>query len=51
MTARLWPLLAWSPCAQPATVLAGTLGEGAVLASFHLVGMDLASHSTGGPDR
>jgi hypothetical protein len=40
----LWPLLAWSAWSHPVTVIMGTTGEGAALASFLLVGMGSASH-------
>jgi hypothetical protein len=36
MRAMLWPLYAWSACAQPDTVLAGTTFEGAAMASVRL---------------
>ena len=40
----LCPLFAWSAWTKPASVLAGHKGEGAALASVHLVGMGSASH-------
>jgi hypothetical protein len=48
MRALLWPLFAWSAWAQLATVLAGTSGESAVLASSRLFGMGSASQCGGG---
>ena len=45
-----WTLLSRSVRAQPATVLAGTTGEGPPLASDRLVGVDSASNSGEGPD-
>ena len=45
--ALLWPLIAWSAWAQQATVLAGTTGEVAALASVRSVGEGLASPSGG----
>jgi hypothetical protein len=49
-TARLWPLFAWSTFAQPVTVVAGTIVEGAVLVSVRLVGVGPSSHCGGGHD-
>jgi hypothetical protein len=49
--ALLWPLFPQSACAQPATLLAGTTGEGAALASVRLVGVGSDSHCGGGHDR
>jgi hypothetical protein len=46
--ALLWPLFPRSAWDQPATVLTGTTGEGAALASVHLVGVGSASHSVAG---
>jgi hypothetical protein len=46
--AQLWPLFAWLAWAQPATVVAGTTGEGVVLASDLLVGVGSASLCGGG---
>ena len=43
-----WPLLAWSACAHPATVLAGTTFEGAAQASDRLVSMGSATHLLAG---
>jgi hypothetical protein len=40
----LWPLIAWSAWAQPATVVAGTTGEGSALASVWSVDVGSASH-------
>jgi hypothetical protein len=48
--ALLWPQLARSGWAQPATVVAGTTGEGADLASGHSVGVGSANHCGGGHD-
>jgi hypothetical protein len=47
----IWPLLALSAWAQPATVVAGTTGDGANVAFVHLFGMGPASHFFGGHDR
>jgi hypothetical protein len=44
-------MFAWSAWAQPATVVVGTTGEGAALASVLSVGMGSASHSRGALDR
>jgi hypothetical protein len=49
--ALLWPLFVLSAWAQPATVVADTTGEGAVLASVRLVGVGPASHCGGRHDR
>jgi hypothetical protein len=43
--ALFWPLFARSAWTQPATVVAGTTGEGYPLASGRLVGVESASHS------
>jgi hypothetical protein len=48
--ALLWPRLAWSAWAQPATAVAGTTGEVAAVASVRLVVMDSPSHCGGGDD-
>jgi hypothetical protein len=48
--ALLWPLFAWWARAQPATVVVGTTGEGASLASVPSVGLGSASHCGGGHD-
>jgi hypothetical protein len=45
------PLFAWSAWAQPATVVAGTSGEGASLATVRSIGVGSASHCGGGHDR
>jgi hypothetical protein len=45
------PLFAWSAWVQQATVLAGTRGEIAALASHRLVGLVSASHCGGGIQR
>ena len=37
------PLISWSQRAQPGTVVAGTTGDGAVVASIFLVGVGPAS--------
>jgi hypothetical protein len=47
----LWPLFVWAAWAQPATVLAGTTGEGVDLASDSSVGVGSASHCGGDHDR
>ena len=47
MRALLWPLLARLAWAQPQTVVAGTSGEGAALASVLLVGLGSASNCGG----
>jgi hypothetical protein len=44
----LWPLFAWSARAQPATVEAGTTGEGAAQATVTSVGVGSANHWVGG---
>jgi hypothetical protein len=49
--ALLWPLFAWSAWAQPATVEAFTIGEGAALASDRSVDVGSTSHCGGGHDR
>jgi hypothetical protein len=46
--ALVWPLFARSAWAQPATVVAGTIGEGPALASVRLVGVGSASQCGGG---
>jgi hypothetical protein len=52
---KLWalsgPLFACSACGQAATVLAGTTGECAALASVRLVGVGYGSHCTSCHDR
>jgi hypothetical protein len=48
LRALLWPLLDLSPWAQAATVLAGTLGDVANVASVLLVGVDAARQCSGG---
>jgi hypothetical protein len=48
VSALLWTLFARSVLAQPATVMAGTTGEGADLASVRWIGVGLASHCGGG---
>jgi hypothetical protein len=45
--ALLWPSFAWSAWAQLATVVAGTTGMGAALASVSLVGVGSDSHCVG----
>jgi hypothetical protein len=47
----LWPLFARSAWAQTATVVAGTTGEGAALASVRSVSVGSDSHCGGGHDR
>jgi hypothetical protein len=47
----LWPLFARSACAQPATVVADTTGEGAALASVLSIGVSSGSHCVGWHDR
>jgi hypothetical protein len=49
--ALLWPLLALSARAQPATVVAGTRVEVVFLASVRLVCLDSATYCAGGQDR
>jgi hypothetical protein len=49
--AMLWPLLARSACAQPTSVLAGTKGVGAALASVLLAVVGSDSHCCGEHDR
>jgi hypothetical protein len=49
--ALLFPLFVWSALAQPATVVVGTTGEGAALATVCLVGVGSDSHCGGGHDR
>jgi hypothetical protein len=46
--ALICPLFARSALAQPDTVVAGTTGEGAALATVRLVGVGSASHCGGG---
>jgi hypothetical protein len=43
----LWPLFAWLAWTQTATVVAGTIDEGAVLAFVSLVGVGSDSHCGG----
>jgi hypothetical protein len=43
-----WHLIALSASAQTDTVVAGTLGEGAALASVRTVGVGLINHCRGG---
>jgi hypothetical protein len=47
----MWPLFDWTAWAQPATMQAGTTGEGASLASDRLVDVGSDSHRVGGHDR
>jgi hypothetical protein len=47
LSALMWPLFAWSSGSQPATVVAGTIGEGAILASVHFSVVGSASHCGG----
>jgi hypothetical protein len=46
--ALLWPLFAPSAWAQPATVVAGTTGKDAAVASVRRVSVGSASHCGGG---
>jgi hypothetical protein len=48
MRALVWPLFAWWSRDHTATVVAGTTGEVAALASVCLVGMGSASKCSGG---
>jgi hypothetical protein len=50
LMALLWPLFAWSPWAEPFTVVADTTVEGASLAFVRLVGVGPGSHCGGGHD-
>jgi hypothetical protein len=49
--ALLWPLLAWSSWSQPATLVAGTTGQRAALASLRFVGVGSSSHCGSRHDR
>jgi hypothetical protein len=49
--ALLWPMFVWSAWAQPANVVAGTIGEGAALASDLFFDVVSASHCGDGVDR
>jgi hypothetical protein len=51
VTALLWPLYAFLALTQPATVVAGTTGVGAALASVPSFGVCSASHFGGGHNR
>jgi hypothetical protein len=51
MWTLLWPLFAWLPLAQPATVVARTKGEGAVVVTIRSVCVGSHSHCGGGHDR
>jgi hypothetical protein len=51
VSALLWPLIVLTACAQPATVVAGTTGEGATLASFRLLGVGSTTECGGVHDR
>jgi hypothetical protein len=51
MRALLWPLFTRSSYAQPATVVAGSTGEGVPMSSFRSLGVGSASHCGGGHDR
>jgi hypothetical protein len=48
--ALLWPVVAWSAWAKKGTVVKGTTGEGAALASVSSVGVGSTSHCGGGHD-
>ena len=51
LRALLWPLIDRTAWAQPATVMAGTTGEGVALASVRFVGVGSVSNGVGGHDR
>ena len=51
MRTLLWPLIARSACAQPATVEAGTTHDNAPLAFVRLVSVVLSSHIGGRQDK
>ena len=46
----LWPLFVWWAWDRAATLLAGTIGEGAALASVRSVGLGFANDCGGGHD-
>jgi hypothetical protein len=50
VTALFWTLFARSTFAQPATVVAGTTGEGAALATVRSLGVGSDSHCGAGHD-
>jgi hypothetical protein len=44
LRALLWPLFSWSVWVETDTVVAGTSGEGATLASFRMVDVSSVNH-------